>query len=55
MGRDVKQDQALSLEIMLEILKDYEEELMREGSSKARRRELVMSGVSLIMGYCGAL
>ena len=55
MGRDVKQDQALSLEIMLEILKDYEEELMREGSSKARRRELVMSGASLIMGYCGAL
>ena len=41
---------------MLEILKDYEEELMREGASKARHRELVMSGAtSLIMGYCGAL
>ena len=55
MGREVRQDQALGLAIMLEILKDYQEELKREDVSKARCRELTMSGASLVMGYCGAL
>ena len=55
MGREVRQDQALGLAIMLEILKDYQEELKREEVSKARCRELIMSGSSLVMGYCGGL
>ena len=55
MGRYVKQDQALSVEILLEILHAYEVELKCKTTSKTRRRVIIMSGSSLVIGYCGGL
>ena len=55
MGRYVKQDQALSLEILLEILKAYEGELKCNMTSKTRHRVIIMSGSSLVIGFCGGL
>ena len=54
-GCEKRMGQALSIEILLEILHAYEVELLCKTTSRTRRRAIVMSGSSLVIGYCGGL
>jgi hypothetical protein len=55
MGRVVKQDMGLSVDILLAILQNLEDEFGDTGVSKARKREIVMLGACLVIGFCDAL
>lgn len=56
MGRIVKQDMGLSVEILLAILQNLEDELDEEAEvTDKRKREIVMLGACLVVGYCDAL
>ena len=55
MGRVVYQDLGLSVELLLEILSMYEEELSTVGVPWSRRRSIVVSGAAFVTLYVGAL
>lgn len=55
MGRRIKQDTALSVGVLLQILENLEVEL-RQGTTEARRkREIIILGSFLVIGFCDAL
>jgi len=55
MGRVVKQDAALSIEILLCLLRSLDEEFDETKTSPKRKREIVMLGSFLTIGFCDAL
>ena len=55
MGRRVKQDQAVSIAILKELLKNFRSELQEKKVTRERKRDIIMSANSLVVGYCGAL
>jgi hypothetical protein len=54
MGRTVRQDMGLSIPILSKILANLESDL-QEDQSKARKRQIVMLGACLVIGFCDAL
>jgi hypothetical protein len=54
MGRIVKQDMALSVDILLAILANLEES-WRAGKEPAAKRNSVLLGACLVIGFCSAL
>jgi hypothetical protein len=55
MGRIIKQDSALSEEILLKVLTNLEHELSSSATSQQRRRDIIMLGGILVIGFCDAL
>jgi hypothetical protein len=55
MGRLVRQDTALSIELLLLILKNLEDELITLEKHDARRRDVIMIGSFIVIGFCDAL
>jgi hypothetical protein len=55
MGRYVKQDQAMDVKILREMLRRYELELSGPGLTEARRRKIYMSGFAYVVLFCKAL
>lgn len=55
MGRIVKQDMVLSAPILLTILNQLEEEYKNDEVSIYRKRDVVMLGSFLVIGFCDAL
>jgi len=55
MGRLVKQNSGIAVEVLLEILKNYELELADRETPNARRRDVIMSGVAFVIMFCAAL
>lgn len=54
MGRLIKQDAALSIELLMKLMSNLERELGTV-EDPARRREVVMLGSFLLIGFCDAL
>lgn len=55
MGRIVRQDTALSVPILLKILNNLDCELKSPSTTVTRKREVVMLGSFLVIGFCDAL
>jgi hypothetical protein len=56
MGRTLKQDAALAVDILIQILKNLDTELKQGCETQAvRRRDIVMLGAFLVIGFCDAL
>lgn len=55
MGRNVKQDSALSVSILLKILGQLKDELKAGGTTETRKRNIIMIGSCLVIGFCDAL
>jgi hypothetical protein len=55
MGRVIKQDAALSVEVLSRIMDNLEEELRELSSTKERQRDVIMLGNVLQIGFCDAL
>lgn len=56
MGRLVRQDAALSVEILLHVMSNLlESELSKRETSDQRKRDIVMIGSFLVIGFCDAL
>lgn len=55
MGRVVKQDVALSLDILKKAMSNLDYELTQTDHKDARRREIIMLGGFLLIGFCDAL
>jgi hypothetical protein len=55
MGRVIKQDMGLSVPILLKILENLEIDFQDQVTSKKRRRQIVMLGACLVIGFCDAL
>jgi hypothetical protein len=55
MGRLLKQDAALSVELLLRLLINLDTEFLATGTTLLRRRTIIMLGAVLVVGFCGAL
>jgi hypothetical protein len=55
MGRFVKQNQAMDIKILLEMLRRYELELAESSLKKDRRRRIYMCGFAYVVLFCKAL
>jgi hypothetical protein len=55
MGRMLKQDAALSVELLLKLLENLDREFRRNDGTREQRRAAVMLGAVLVIGFCGAL
>jgi hypothetical protein len=55
MGRVLKQDSALSVEVLIQIMNNLEFEFGYEKTCEDRRRDIVMIGCFLLIGFCDAL
>ena len=55
MGRYVKQDQAMDVKILCEMLRHYELELLEPGLTGDRRRKIYMCGFAYVVLFCKAL
>ena len=55
MGRLIKQDVGLSIEMLLELLQLYEEELCDAKVSRERKRTVIVSAGAFVMLFAGAL
>jgi len=55
MGRYVKQDQAMDVEILREMLRRYEQELLGSELTEERRRKFYMCGFAFVVLFCKAL
>jgi hypothetical protein len=55
MGRNIKQDVALSVDILLQVLKQLQDELQSSARNLVRAREIVLLGSALVIGFCDAL
>jgi hypothetical protein len=55
MGKMIKQDVALSVKILLIVLENLEQEFKSISASLRRKRDLVILGSFLVIGFCDAL
>lgn len=55
MGRLVKQNSGIAVEVLLEILENYELELADRETSNARKRDVIISGAAFVIMFCAAL
>jgi len=55
MGRTIKQDAALALEVLVQIMRNLEKELEEVDDQHKRHRDIVMLGNFLLIGFCDAL
>jgi hypothetical protein len=55
MGRLVKQDAALSVKILLYVMANLENEWSERATTNQRKRDIVMIGSFLMIGFCDAL
>ena len=55
MGRHVKQDLGISVEVLCEVLNHYERDLCTVSLPGNRRRELIVSGAALVILYTAGL
>lgn len=55
MGKNIKQDVALSVDILLQVLKQLQDELQSSARNLARAREIVLLGSALVIRFCDAL
>jgi hypothetical protein len=55
MGRLVYQDLAISVDLLLEILKEYELELLDKDVIWSRKRRVIMTGAAFVVLFAGAL
>jgi hypothetical protein len=55
MGRTIKQDSALSVKLLLTLMENLHTEVQSRNTSLKRKREIVMLGAALVVGFCGAL
>jgi hypothetical protein len=55
MGRLIKQDAALSIGLLVKLMSNLEEDLNAKESTVERRRDIIMLGNFLLIGFCDAL
>lgn len=51
MGRHVKQDLGISVEVLMEVLKKYERDIADRSTSRDRKRELTVAGAAFVILY----
>ena len=54
MGRYVKQDQAMDVKILREMLRRYELELLEPGLTEDHRRKIYLCGFAYVVLFCKA-
>ena len=55
MGRDIRSNTALDHNILLEILRNMDGQIDKEGLSNSRREFLIVVATYLVVGFCGAM
>jgi len=55
MGRVVRQNSGIAIDILLKVFENYERELSQSSLTKERRREIIMAGAGFACLFCAAL